>query len=414
LPRDTSGDAEMTKSRHRVLLVGSHPVQYAAPLFRLMAQHPRLDPLVAYCSLQGAEPGLDPEFGIELTWDIPLLEGYPWIHVPNRSPRPGLGRFFGLVNPGLWTLVRRGGFDSVVIFTGYRYASFWIALASAKVDRSTVLFGTDAHELRSRDTKAWKTRFKKWIWPSLFRIADVVIVPSSGGMALMYSLGLPEERVVLTPYVVNNDWWVEQADRADPLAVRRAWNVPESSHVVLFCAKFQPWKRPLDVLRAFAKANVPDSFLVFAGEGPQRAELEAEGAALGVSSRVRILGFVKQSELPGTYRAANLLVLSSEHEPFGVVVNEAMLCGCPVAVSDRVGARYDLVRPGQTGLVFPCGDIDLLAAILRNTLRDRARLQELSAAARQRIQSWSPSQNIEALVMAVERAVAFRRKQGKA
>lgn len=79
-----------------------------------MAQHPRLNILVAYCSLQGAKPGVDPEFGVEVVWDIPLLEGYPWVEVPNKSPRPGLGRFFGLINPGLWELVGKGSFDAVV------------------------------------------------------------------------------------------------------------------------------------------------------------------------------------------------------------------------------------------------------------------------------------------------------------
>src|SRR5438067_509076 len=92
--------------KYRVLLVCSHPVQYAAPVFRRMAQHPRLDIQVAYCSLQGAEAGLDPGFGVTVAWDVALLEGYPWVRVPNKSPRPNLKAFFGLVNPGLWRLVR--------------------------------------------------------------------------------------------------------------------------------------------------------------------------------------------------------------------------------------------------------------------------------------------------------------------
>jgi hypothetical protein len=64
--------------RYRVLVLASHVVQYASPLFRLLAKDPRLDVLVAYCSLQGAEPGLDPEFWREVQWDVPLLDGYPW------------------------------------------------------------------------------------------------------------------------------------------------------------------------------------------------------------------------------------------------------------------------------------------------------------------------------------------------
>ena len=139
---------------------------------------------------------------------------------------------------------------------------------------------------------------------------------------------------------------------------------------MLFCAKLQPWKGPLDVLEAFARANVPNSYLVFAGDGPLRTSIEQRACELGVSERVRILGFVNQSQLPSVYCAADLLVLPSLYEPFGFVVNEAMLCGCPAAVSDRVGAKYDLVRQGETGYVFPAGDVDALAAILRDVLSD--------------------------------------------
>ena len=106
-----------TARKHRVLIVAAHPVQYAAPVFRAMGAHPRLDLLVAYCSLKGATEAIDPEFGVPVAWDVPLLDGYPWVHVPNRSPWPARGRFFGLFNPGLWGLVRRVGFDAVVLLT---------------------------------------------------------------------------------------------------------------------------------------------------------------------------------------------------------------------------------------------------------------------------------------------------------
>src|SRR5207253_1641799 len=89
-------------SPYRVLVLVTHVIPYGSSLFKLLARDPRLDLLVAYCSMQGAETGIDPEFGIEIRWDTSLLEGYRWLHVPNRSPRPALGRFFGLVNPGLW------------------------------------------------------------------------------------------------------------------------------------------------------------------------------------------------------------------------------------------------------------------------------------------------------------------------
>jgi hypothetical protein len=96
----------------------SHVVPYGSSGYRLFAQDPRLDILVAYCSMQGAECGPDPEFEREIQWDEPLLEGYTWTNVPNKSLRPGVARFFGLWNPGLWRFIRNGGFDAIVIYTG--------------------------------------------------------------------------------------------------------------------------------------------------------------------------------------------------------------------------------------------------------------------------------------------------------
>ena len=75
----------MLDRRLRVLVINSHPVQYAAPIYRRMAQHPRLDLHVAYCTLRGAEAAHDPEFGATVKWDTPLLDGYSWTEVPNRG-----------------------------------------------------------------------------------------------------------------------------------------------------------------------------------------------------------------------------------------------------------------------------------------------------------------------------------------
>lgn len=392
----------------RVLFVATHPVQYASPLFRLFANDPRLEILVAYCSLQGAEPQFDPDFGVEVKWDVPLLEGYPWVVVQNRSWHPGLGSFLGLFNPGIWSLIRCGDFDAVVLYTGYVYVTFWMAVAAAKVSRVPVLFSTDAHDLAPRDNKGWKRWVKGLLWPPLFRLADVVIVVSSGGAALIRSLGILDERIVVTPYCVDNDWWIAESKRVNREAVRRRWGVPKDASVVLFCAKLQAWKRPQDVLRAFARADSSNAYLVFCGDGALRSTLESDAKSLGVSDRVRFLGFVNQSGLGETYAASDVLVLASEYEPFGVVVNEAMLCGCPVIVSDRVGARFDLVRKGETGFVFPMGDVGALAALMREVLQSPERLKRVGEAARQRMGSWSPPQNLEATVMALERAIQLQ------
>jgi glycosyltransferase involved in cell wall biosynthesis len=174
----------------------------------------------------------------------------------------------------------------------------------------------------------------------------------------------------------------------------------------LFCAKLQPWKRPLDLVQAFAKADVANSLLLLAGDGPLKEELQAETARLGISDRVRFLGFVNQTQLPALYTAADVMVLPSEYDAFGVVVNEAILCGCPVIASNSVGAGRDLIAPIDPSFIYPCGDVETLSSLLRRILSDRSYLAKFQIAAGERMKTWSPREYIDATVDAVERAVS--------
>lgn len=399
---------EMSKSerRYRVLAIASHPVQYSTPIFRLMAKHPQFDFEVAYCSLRGAEPGHDPEFGTIVKWDIPLLDGYVWKHVPNHGS--GSESFFGLYNPGLWNLICGGHFDAVLSFTGYLRASFWISYLAAKRCGTAFLFGTDASSMDPRDGRKWKRVLKRLTWPALFRLSSQVLTASSAGKQMMRSIGIPEARISMTLDTVDNDWWTQQAERVDRVRVRAEWGIDNVEKVILFCGKLQPWKRPLDVLHAFALANVPGSSLIFAGDGDLRARIEEEAAALGVTKRVHILGFVNQSRLPAIYRASDIMVIASEYEPFGLVVNEAMLCGCVVVASDKVGAVGDLIYPERTGFVYPCGSREILAQILRQVLANTNQRARIREAATQRIRQWSPHAGVEALQNAIVQAAGDR------
>jgi glycosyltransferase involved in cell wall biosynthesis len=238
----------------------------------------------------------------------------------------------------------------------------------------------------------------------IFSLGSGIIVSSTGGVEYLHSLGFPGDRIFLVPTAVDNDWWTAEAAKVDRDTVRAAWKIPPGAGVALFCAKLQLWKGPMDLLEAFARANVPNSYLVFAGDGPERRNLQLRAAELGITDRTRFLGFVNQTQLPSVYCAADLFVLPSLFEPFGLVVNEAMLCGLPAAVTDRVGARFDLVRPGENGYVYPAGEVDALAAILRQVLPDRELSLRMGAAARRRMETWSPREYTDGMARAVESA----------
>jgi glycosyltransferase involved in cell wall biosynthesis len=390
--------------RLRVLLVSSHPVQYAAPLYRRYERDERLDVTVAFCSMRGSEIFDDPDFGVSFAWDVPVLEGYRWIHPPDRAGRL-VRRLLGSFNPGLWRAVRRGGFEVVVCY-GYRSASFWIAALAARWSGTGLLWTTDATRLEPRGDDRWKTPVKRVVLPLIFRTGSGVIVQSSSSMRFVSSLGIDRSRIFLVPFVVDNAQFELGAASSDPRTVRHAWGVDENAFVALFVGKLAPWKRPGDLLEA--ASVLPDVVVVFAGEGVLRAELERRAVDLGMSERVRFLGFVNQSGLPETYRAADVLVLPSEFEPFGLVVNEAFASGIPAIATTTSGATSDLVRDNETGLTYPWGDVAALADRLSRLSTDHALRERLGKGAGGRISRWGLDENADAFASAIAQIVASR------
>jgi len=399
----------MTSEKKRVLLVSSQPIQNPASL-RLMAKHPKLDILVAYCTLPEEKLHTDslhnnPEYITKSIFDIPLLEGYPWVYIPNISPVPNLDRAFGLINPGLVKLVK--DFDCCVVY-GHNYVTFWMAIAAAKLAQKPLILSTDATYIEPISGGNWKIPIKKKVLPYLYNhIADAVLVLSNASKRFIHSLGVPEDRIFITPYVVDNDVIAETAQNCDRQKMRSQWNIPEDAVVVVFCAKFIPRKRPQDVIQAFATANIPNSYLVMVGDGPLADDLKTQAEQLGVKDKVRFLGLVKYSHLPEVYAASNVLAFSSEYEPYGLPVNEAMICGIPVVVSDRIGAGYDLVEEGKTGFTYPCGNVDALTTIFKEILTQPEQLRAMGIAAKTRMETWSPRENVEGLVEAVQKVTSL-------
>jgi len=401
---DTSGRIDSTP---KVIIVSTHPVQYAAPQYRRLAADERVELTVLFLSMASAEGAVDTDFGRTVRWDVPLLEGFRWSHPPNRSPRPSVHRFFGLLNPGVWRLIRRARAD-VVVLHGYRAASFWIAWAAARVSRASVAWTTDATTLAPRDRRSWKFGLKGRVLPWLFRTGDATLVPSSRGRRFLLSLGLSPERIHVTPYAVDNSFFASRAESANPSETRRAWGVPKEAFVALFVGKLVEWKRPADLIRA--AAIVPDTWAVLAGDGVLRRRLTELAGSLGIRQRVQFLGFVNQTELPPVYRAADVLVLPSAFEPFGLVVNEAFACGIPAIASDACGCVEDLIVEGETGFSFPSGDVAALADRLRR-IQGPGAWERMAAGARDRISEWGPEANLEASVAVFRRLAARGRHQ---
>jgi len=144
----------------------------------------------------------------------------------------------------------------------------------------------------------------------------------------------------------------------------RSGRVTDDGVLLLYAGSLIERKDPATLIRAFSRLTerFPAVRLLMAGEGPLRADLEAEVKNLKLAGRVEFAGFLQGDELRAAYLAADAFVLpTAGHEGWGVVVQEAMAAGLPVIASSRVGAAADLIGGHDTGMLFDAGNVDQLA-----------------------------------------------------
>jgi glycosyltransferase involved in cell wall biosynthesis len=181
----------------------------------------------------------------------------------------------------------------------------------------------------------------------------------------------------------------------------------DGKFVVLYVGRFSIEKGLETLIRSVEYLSIRDVPVraVFVGSGPDETRLRGLAATRGVS--VEFVGFLEGEELTKRYVGADVFVLPSTSEPWGLVVNEAMEAGLPVVVSDHVGARYALVHEGENGAVFPVSDSQALTRILVELASDRRRRTTMSEASRKIITDHSVESWVHRVVDAI-RQISLR------
>jgi len=359
----------------RVAVATTHPIQYQAPWFRALAARPEVELEVGFAWIpDAAAQGVG--FGVPFEWDEPLRAGYASVELARGGGRAALSRFGGLRlrAPGCWLT---GRFDAVVTTGWNAWALVQVALAARRLGLPVVVRGDSCGGVRRPLAVRLTHR-------ALLRLYAALLVVGQRNRDFYVGYGVPNARLFDCPHFVDNERFARSADAARPWrAERRArWGVPEGAVCLLFAGKLAAVKNVGGLLAALerARAAAPRLHLLVVGEGAGRARLERHAVARALP--VSWVGFLNQSEMPAAYAAADLLVLPSHSETWGLVVNEAMACGLPALVSDAVGCAPDLVRAGETGWTFRAGDVAGLAGVLVEAAASAPELARRGAAAR--------------------------------
>ena len=208
-------------------------------------------------------------------------------------------------------------------------------------------------------------------------VGGYIAVSREIAAGLADDLRWPREKIEVIYNAVEPSRFVKPAPRGLRAGLTNGIDRP----VVLTCARLHEQKGHSYLLRA--AAALPGVEFVFAGEGPTRADLEAEAARLGVEERVRFLG--RRDDVPELLAASDVVAIPSLYEGSPLAVLEAM-AGERAVVASAIGGIDELIEDGQTGILFPPGDVDALASALRRLLEDPTLRRAMGTRGRRRIE----------------------------
>lgn len=382
----------------KLAVIITHPIQYYTPVFKLLHERQIINIRVFYTWGEGVQQKFDPGFGKNISWDIPLMEGYPYEWVQNIAKNPGSHHSGGINNPALIDQVNTWQPDAILVY-GWFYKSHFKALRYFK-NKIPIIFRGDSTLLD--DTGGVKAMlrylFLRWVYTHV----DYALYTGTNNKAYFKRVGLKEPQLTFAPHAIDNDRF-EAARASEADALRRQLSIGADEKLVLFAGKLEDKKAPALLLRAFIDISIPNTHLLFTGNGFLERELKNQAASC---KNIHFIEFQNQGNMPVIYQACNLFCLPSKGpgETWGLAVNEAMACSKAILLSDKVGAGTDLVKEDKNGLVFKAGSLTDLKSKLKLLLEtDKNTLFNMGCQSKRIITDWSFSKQVQAIEQLVDR-----------
>lgn len=398
--------------RYNVGILATHPIQYYVPWYRALSKHPNLKVKVFYAHRQTPYDEARLEFGVPFKWDIPLLEGYDYHFLNNKSSSPNVVTFFGCNTPEIIKLIEKYFFDAFIVHGWYNLSYLQAIVSCWKLGIPVIVRG-DSQLLR-------RSKLIAYLKFPIYRIflSRFSSYLSVGQRAEEYYrfYGADGNRIFHAPHSVDNDFFSKGAEvfMAQSDSLRLNFGIPKEAVLFLFVGKLVSRKRPDVFIKAIKLSYIKKNrtkrlFGLIVGEGALREKLEM--FVIREKLPVVFLGFLNQTQMPKVYAMADILVLPSK-ETWGLVVNEAMASGLPAIVSDRVGCAPDLIIPGRTGYTFRYGDSKQLAELMSSLAEYPERLKKMGEEAKIHISRYSINEVVKATIDAVDFVVTQKQKIG--
>ena len=343
----------------RLAIITTHPIQYNAPFFKLLAERKKIEIKVFYTWSQSKE-GIkyDPGFGKNIEWDIPLLDGYNFSFVENIASNPGSDHYNGIQNPTLLSEIKNWGANAVLVY-GWSFKSHFAALRHFK-KKLPVFFRGDSTLLN--ETRGIKIIIRRIFLKYIYSYVDTAFYVGISNKNYYKAHGLNENQLVLMPHAIDNKRF--ERNSKNYIAgeeIRKKYAIEKAATVFLFAGKLDVNKNVGLLINAFVSIKNEGCVLLIVGTGNEDTRLKEMAQN---NTNVIFVGFVNQEDMPSLYAASNVFVLPSKGETWGLCINEAMAAGNAIIASDGCGAAADLIQQGRNGFIFKNGNLAYLQNML--------------------------------------------------
>ncbi len=395
----------MTKNTS-IAIYALHPITYQTPIFEdlhktLVKEKHQIEIMVLFGDDLSLRKVYYDHLKTSVRFDEDLrLDQFPNKFLKNYS-RDARKGFFSRINPGiiLDVIVNR---RRVVMVHGYETFTAWLAIIVSKLLFRKVIFRGEAVLEGTPYHRGLVRQFKQKTLPVLFYFVDRFAYSCQGNRRYFLHYGVDSEKLFHMPCAVNNNFFLELKRALVPQAdeIRYRYHVPPNNFTILFCARFTDRKRPLDLIEAVRSINLKNITVLFVGDGPERDAMEAAVRVSGINAI--FTGFIKLEEVARLECISHVFVNLSSKDPSPKSVNEAMLFGLPIIITNVVGTAYDLVENGINGYIIEVGDSRTLAKHLEFLYFNPEKIAEMGEKSLEKIRHWDFAAGTRNLIKAIK------------
>lgn len=349
----------------KIAIIQTHAIQHFCPQF---ASYSKIDGAVVkvfFESSKGVEPYYDADFKKEVAWSGIDVTGFEHQFLKGVPVALALTDF----KP-----------DAIIIY-GYHEAIQKQAFKWAKKNSIKILYISDSenHQVRSTIKEAIKRVYLK----QFFNHVDYCLSVGDSNEDVYRTYGISNSKIIRMFFPINDLFFDKLLGQKEVhcMSIKKQYDV-KSDHIVLATiGKLVSWKRQQDIIELLLELEnrgiKATAFII--GSGSDEEALKDSSKRL-TTNRAIITGFVQPEEMAKYLCATDIYIHPAEVEPHSLAISEAIYCGCPAILSDRCGSYgpTDDVQPGKNGFVYPLGNIEQLANLVKQLASDNSLRKEFS------------------------------------